>query len=177
VTLRSRLLAALVALTAIGLATAAVVTYHEVGEFEAGGFVGVAAGAAQHRAYAGDELLQAERLGHVVVAADGEAFDLLLRRVACGQEHDRHVMAVGAEPLDHREAVAVGEHDIEHHEVGAERLRRPERFGAIARDLHAEPLVPEGGRDEIRYVGFVVDNEDAGISHTRMMAYQPVCKL
>ena len=47
----------------------------------------LAAGAPQHRADPGDELLEAERLGHVVVAADRQAPDLVLGRVAGGQEH------------------------------------------------------------------------------------------
>ena len=116
-----------------------VVVELEVGELEAGRFALVAAGTPQHGAHAGDQLLEAERLGDVVVAADGEALDLLLGGVTGGQEHDRHVMAVGPQPLHDREAVAVGEHHVEHDEIGPERLRRAERFGAVAGDLYVKP--------------------------------------
>ena len=111
------------------------------------------------------ELLEAERLGDVVVAADREALHLLLGGVAGGQEHDRHVMPVGPQPLHDREPVAVGEHDVEHDEIGAERLRRPERVGAVAGDLDVEALVAEGGCDEVGDVRLVVDDEDSGVSH------------
>ena len=133
-------------------------------------FSHVVAGAAQHGAHAGDELLEAERLGDVVVAADREALDLLLGGVAGGQEHDRHVVPVGAQPLHDREAVAVGEHHVEHDEIGPELLGRAERFGAVAGDLDAEALVAQGGRDEVGDVCLVVDDEDSGVSHVRMVA-------
>ena len=144
-----------------------VVVELEVGEHEPGRFRRrCCAGAAQHRAHAGDELLEAERLGDVVVAADREALDLLLGGVARGQEHDRHVVPVGAQPLHDREAVAVGEHDVEHDEVGAERLGRPQGVGAGAGDLDVEAFVAQGGRDEIGDVRLVVDDEDS-VSATR----------
>ena len=60
--------------------------------------VGVAAGAAQHGADAGDDLLEAERLGDVVVAADGEALDLVVDRVAGGDEDDGQLAARLAQP-------------------------------------------------------------------------------
>ena len=44
------------------------------------------AGAAQNRADARHNLLEAERFGDVVVAADGQAHDLVLGVVACGEE-------------------------------------------------------------------------------------------
>ena len=62
-------------------------------------------------------------------------------------------------------------------EFAAVGYARAQRFGAVAGDLYAETLVPEGGRDEIGDVGFVVDDEDAGVSHIRMMPYQPVVNL
>ena len=83
------------------------------------------AGAAQDRADAGDELLEAERLGHVVVAAERQAADLVLGRVARGEEDDRHAAALGAEPLGDLEALHVGQHDVEHDQVRAEARARP----------------------------------------------------
>jgi hypothetical protein len=54
------------------------------------------AGAAQDRADARDELLEAEGLRDVVVAAARQAADLVLRRVARGEEDDRQRRALGA---------------------------------------------------------------------------------
>ena len=80
--------------------------------------VGLAAGAAQHGADAGDDLLEAERLGDVVVAADGEALDLVVDRVARGDEDDRQLAALLAQPPGDGEAVHVGEHHVEDAQVG-----------------------------------------------------------
>ena len=155
-----------------------VVVELEVGELEAGApSPFVAAGPAQHRAHPGDELLEAERLGDVVVAADRESLHLLLGGVAGGQEHDRHVVPVGPEPLHDREPVAVGEHDVEHHEVGAELLRRPQRVGAGAGDLDVEAFVAQGGRDEVGDVRLVVDDENSCVCHPSMLAPQVVRML
>ena len=49
----------------------------------------LAVGAAQHGVDAGDQLPEAERLGQVVVAAEGQAPDLVLDGVAGGQEEHR----------------------------------------------------------------------------------------
>ena len=80
------------------------------------------------------------------------------------------MVAVGAQALHDREPVAVGEHHVEHDEVGPERLRRAQRLGAVAGDLDVEAFVPEGGCDEIGDVCLVVDDEDSGVSHMRMVA-------
>ena len=86
----------------------------EVGELEAADrALDAGAVAAQHDADAGHQLLDAEGLGDVVVAADGEAAHLLLGRVARGEEDDRHLDAVADEPLHQREAVLVGKADVE----------------------------------------------------------------
>ena len=86
-------------------------------------------------------------------------------------------MAVGAQSLHDREAVAVGEHDVEHHEVGAERRRRLQRVGAGAGDLDVEAFVAQGGRDEVGDVRLVVDDEDSCISHGYMVASRVVGML
>ena len=45
-----------------------------------------------------------------------------------------------------------------------------ERIGAGGCDLDVEALVAQGGRDEVGDVGLVVDDEDSGVSHVRMIA-------
>ena len=49
--------------------------------------------ATKHDPDAGHQLLDAERLGHVVVAADGQAVDLVLGGVLGGEEDDRNLVA------------------------------------------------------------------------------------
>ena len=80
------------------------------------------------------------------------------------------MVPVGAQPLHDREAVAVGEHHVEHDEVGPELLGRAEGVGSVGGDLDAESFVPQGGCDEVGDGGFVVDDEDSGVSHMRIFA-------
>ena len=72
---------------------------------------------AEHGADAREELLDVERLGHVVVGAGVERGDLVGLAVARGQHHDRNV-AERAHPAQHLDAVDVGEPEVEQHDVG-----------------------------------------------------------
>ena len=74
--------------------------------------------APQQRAQPGDDLLEAERLGDVVVAAGGQPGDAVLDGVPGGEEQHRHVRVVAAQPAQHLEAVEVGQHHVEHDGVG-----------------------------------------------------------
>ena len=125
--------------------------------------VGVAAGAAQHGADAGDDLLEAERLGDVVVAADGEALDLVVDRVARRDEDDGQLTALLAQPAGHGEAVHVGEHDVEDAEVGLVVAGDLERLGAARGGGDVEPGVAQGRREELTDVGLVLDDEESGL--------------
>ena len=119
------------------------------------------AAAAQDRADPGDELLEAEGLRDVVVAAEGEAADLVVGRVAGREEDDRHPRALGAEALGDVEALHVREHDVEHDEVRLERGDRGERVGAGPGRLDLEALEAQGHAHDVDDVGLVVDDEDA----------------
>jgi hypothetical protein len=70
-----------------------------------------------------DDLLQAERLDHVVVAAGGQPGDAILDGVLRGQEQHRQVGCVGPQPAQHLQAAQVRQHDVEHRKV------RPELSG------------------------------------------------
>ena len=75
------------------------------------------AGAAQHGAHPGEQLLEGERLDQVVVGAELEAGEPVVQPVAGGEEDDRDVPR-GPQALGQREAVQAGQHDVEHREVG-----------------------------------------------------------
>jgi hypothetical protein len=68
--------------------------------------------------HAGHQLFDAERLGDVVVTADGQAVHLVFGGVLRGEEDDRHFMAAGIQAFEHLHAVDVGEHDVEDHKRG-----------------------------------------------------------
>ena len=74
-------------------------------------------GAALHRADAGDELAEPERLHDVVVGADLQEPDAVELVLAGGDDDDRHVGA-GADAAADLAAVEIGETEVEQDEVG-----------------------------------------------------------
>ncbi len=135
--------------------------------------LGGPAGPAQDGADPGDELLQAERLGDVVVRAGGEALHLVADTVLGGEEEHRQVVtgvpvgrpgylaAAGAlaQLLDDGEAVEVGEHHVEHDQVGAFGGDQVERLGAAGGGGDAEAGEAQRGREQFADVGLVVHDE------------------
>ena len=122
-----------------------------------------AGAAAQHRADPGEHLLEAERLGDVVVAAEGEAGDLVLGGVAGGEEQHGRVPARCAQPPDDVEAVQVRHHHVEHDQVGAERVGQGERLLAVGGRGDLEAGEAQAGREQLEDVGLVVDDEQPGL--------------
>ena len=142
----------------------------------------LAAGAAQDRLDAGDDLGEAERLGDVVVAAGAERLDLVLDRVLGGEEEDRGLEAALAEAAADLDPVEVGEHPVEHDQVGlGRRRRRSARRGRVRGLLDLEALVAERGRDGVDDRRLVVDDEDplalARSAHDRSVSAFPVSGL
>ncbi len=90
----------------------------EVGEGELGRGGLLAGRTAKDRPDPSGQLLKAERLGHIVVAAERQAPDLVVGGVAGGQEDDGRAHTAVAHAPDHLEAVEVRQHDVEDHEVG-----------------------------------------------------------
>ena len=97
------------------------VSTRKIADFESlGGRRGLLAGAPQQPAQSRDQLLEAERLGHVVVGARGQAGDPVHDRIACGEEQRGRVGIGFAHPLQNPQPVDVGEHDVEDQHVGAD---------------------------------------------------------
>ena len=85
--------------------------------------VETAPGTARERPHACGHLKRIERLGHVVIATNAEAGELVGIGVARGEEQDRRI----TEPADRtggRKAVAVGEHHVEHDDRGPRPARK-----------------------------------------------------
>ena len=112
-----------------------------------------------------DELLEAERLHEVVVAAEREAAHLVLGAVAGGEEQHRRAAAVGAQPPAHLEAVEVGEHHVEHDQVGPHRRDRVERLATVRGGVDLEADVPQRGVEHRAEVLLVVDEQQAFLGH------------
>ena len=134
-------------------------------------------GTAEHGADPGDHLLEGERLGHVVVAAERQALDLVLGRVLGGEEQHRRADAVLPQPADDAEAVEAGHHHVEDEQVGPERLRGVDRLEPAGRGLDLEAGEPQRGRQQLDDARLVVDDEQAGfgsmwlVTVTTMVAY------
>ncbi len=119
-------------------------------------------GAAQHGVDPGHELVEAEGLGHVVVAAGGEAPDLVLGAVAGGEEQHGRPVAPGPQPPAHLRAVDVGQHDVQQHQVVAAPLGQRHGVAPGGGGLHGEALEAKRGAEQVRDVRLVVDHEDPG---------------
>jgi hypothetical protein len=109
----------------------------------------------------GDELIEAERLGHIIVGTHRQAAHLGLGRVARRQEEDRHAQLIGGEPPLDLETVEVGQHHVKHDQVRPKRRRRRQRAAAALRDLDLEALIAHRRRDELGNALLVIDDEEA----------------
>ena len=131
-------------------------------------------GAAQDRLDAGDDLVEAERLGDVVVAAGVQARDLVLGLVLGGEEEDRRGVAGAAQPLRDAEAVHVGEHDVEDDEVGLFLEHGRDRLGAVGDGPDLESGESQARDEQVADVRLVVDDQDARCGHALIMATEPM---
>ena len=123
-------------------------------------------GAAQGLGDAEVELLEAERLGDVVVGAEAKAADAIVLGGKRGEEDDREhrELGVGAEQAYERPAVELG-----HHHVGDEQIGRAGEgalVGILAVDGGLDAVAPllEHGRDHAQDPGVVVSHEDVQAS-------------
>ena len=143
---------------------------------------GIAPGAAQDGPDARDDLLEAERLRDVVVAADGQALDLVVDGVAGRDEHDGQLAALFPQAAGDGEPVHVGEHDVEDAQVGVVGISHAQRLGAAGRGGDVEPGVAQRRREQFADVGLVLDDEQAGLGrrsagHGVSLARDPVSSL
>ena len=74
----------------------------------------MAAGPAQQRAHAGQQLLGGERLGQIVVGAGVDALDLLAPAAARSQDQHREAPVGGPPGAQHGEPVELGQAQVQH---------------------------------------------------------------
>ena len=106
------------------------------------------------------QLARAERLRHVVVAADLEAEDAVDLLVARRQEQDRHVGGLADLAAD-VEPVELGHADVEHDQIGPVGGKAGERLLAVARLGHGHAGLLQRDADDLADVAVVVDDENA----------------
>ena len=125
-------------------------------------------GPAQHRAHARQQLVDPERLGHVVVGSGVERLHLLAL-VADGRDEQDGDVRPGADLARDVVARAVRQQQVEQHEVG--RLERDlrERVGARPHDVHVVAGGLERGLERALDGALVVDDQHpcAASAHAR----------
>jgi hypothetical protein len=116
-------------------------------------------GPAHERSEPRDDLLEAERLGHVVVAAGGEARDAVLDGVPRGEEQDRNPLVVLPHAAEHLHAVHVGQHHVEGHGVRLELSGGADGGHTGPGRLDLPALVAQRHAEQLGEVVLVVDDE------------------
>jgi hypothetical protein len=134
----------------------------------------VSSPATEDRLDAGDDLVEAERLGDVVVAADGEARDLVFGVVLRREEEDRRRVARRAEALGDAEAVHVGEHHVEDDQIGLLFQDGRDGLRPVADGPDGEAGEAEARGQEVADVRFVIDDKDLGaVTHGASICAPP----
>ena len=141
---------------------AGVLVHRQVGDGQLGGCIVVAhPGATQHPPQTGQHLLEAERLGHVIVSSGRDPGDPVLDRVAGGQEEHAHPGVVLAQPAHHLQAVEVRQHHVEHDCVRPELATGADGADPCPRALYVPPFVSQHTGQDLGEVRFVVHHQDA----------------
>ena len=122
------------------------------------GFLVVVHRAAEDRLQAGNDLVEAEGLGDVVVAADCQSGDLVLGVILRREEQDRCRIAGCPQPLGHPEAVHVGEHDVQDDQVGFFLEHRRNSGCAVSDRPHREAREAKACGEKVTNVRLVVNN-------------------
>ena len=116
--------------------------------------------APQQRADARQELGQRERFDEIVVGAEVESEHPVLHTVTGGQDEDGRLDApVPQRPQDFK-AVPPGEHHVEHDEVERLGIRAKKPVFAGRRHHHVIVLPLQRGREDLRQLPFVFDDQD-----------------
>jgi hypothetical protein len=109
---------------------------------------------------AGQQLVEAEGLGQVVVGAGVEPAHHVLGGVTRGEHEDRRGPALAAQLGGHLEAVLLGEHDIEQDDVVVVHVGQHRGLVAVRRDVHHVPFLLEPLLDESGDLPVVLHHEN-----------------
>ena len=123
--------------------------------------------APQERPHPGEQLVERERLGQVVVGAEVEASHAVGDAVARGQEQDRRLDAALAHGAHHAEPVAARQHHVEDDQVVGRTLHdEVERALAVRGQLHRVALLLQPLADEARHLALVLHHQHAHVGAT-----------
>ena len=114
------------------------------------------------------DLLHAEGLGDIIVAAGSEPHDPVLDGVLGSQEERRHLRRKGADPAQQLNAVESGKHDIQNQDVRTEVLCELYCLRAVRRHGHGPASHPQTHAHELRKAWFIVNHQGADRGAVRM---------
>ena len=131
------------------------------------------AGAPEQRAEPGEQLVERERLGEVVVGAGIQARDAVGDLVAGRQHEDRGAALARPQPPAHGEAVEDRHHDVEDDHVRLAQRDRLEGLRAVVHRLDVVALDAEGEDERLAHAAVVLGDEDPGARLVRCHAREP----
>ncbi len=112
---------------------------------------------AHQRTQAGHQLLDAERLGHVVVGAGVERFHLFLLGVAHGKHQHGHLGPL-AQFGQHVVPLAIRQPDVQDHDIGVARRGERQAVGGVRGKQHVVALGTQADIEEFADLRFVIDD-------------------
>src|SRR5205823_7067805 len=120
--------------------------------------------ATQHRAGAGEQLLELERLRQVVVRARVEAPYPVVDVVPC-REHDDGNVAAQSELTAHLDSVQPGQVEVKDDQVRPSEGNRVQRGPPVPRELDVEAFIRKAKLHEVQDRLFVVDDQNSQAAH------------
>jgi hypothetical protein len=123
--------------------------------------LGARPGTPQERADPCHDLLQRERLGHVVVAPGRQPGHPVLHGVLGREEQDGQLLELRPQAAQHLETVHAGEHDVEDHHVRGVLASGAQCRETVVGARHLPALVAQRGGEQLGEDLLVVDDEDA----------------
>ena len=122
-------------------------------------FLHTLAGPSQDHPQPRHHLLEAERLGDVIVCAQSQTGDLVLHAVPGGEKQRRSVDTVRAKPAQHPETVHAGHHHVEDHRIGSHLASQVQGGGATGGGEDLETLELQAHRQQVDDIALVVDHQ------------------
>src|SRR5207244_2204536 len=108
------------------------------------------------------QLVEVERLDHVVVRAGLEPGDAILHLVPSREDADRRLDVALAQPRGDGHAGEVGHHDVEHYHLRAQLLDELQRAPAAIGHLHREALEAQRALEGYADLLVVIHDENEG---------------
>ena len=117
-------------------------------------------GPAPDRLHPRQQLLEGERLGHVVVGPDAQGLDLGLHGILRGEDQHRGGDPAVAEGAQHLHARHPGQTEIEHQDVVLAVRRQLQPLGAVVHQVYLHPLLLETSLHELADGPIVLDHQN-----------------